>query len=229
MSTAHARLAERRYLRRVLRSLTAAGDSGVLLLVGSAARRTRIEPSSDLDLVVLGDADLPPAPVGIQIRQTTTSEFEDRARAGDDFSQWALRFGIPLHGRREWGELVRRLGDGLPWPDQRVNVARAEARIADAGALLEMGDLDAAQEQVYFAISQVARARLLEAGVFPRSRPELAGQVGQLGDSQLAEALRIESWANPLPQSQVEELIGMVDERIARAKAPTGRARSTSP
>ena len=43
--------------------------------------------------------------------------------------------------------------------------------------MLDVGDIDAASEELMFAASHVARAALLKHGVFPLSRPELPSQL----------------------------------------------------
>ena len=53
----------------------------------------------------------------------------------------------------------------------------ARKRMNVALELLEMGDVEAASEELMFAASHVARAILLERGVFPLSRPELPAQL----------------------------------------------------
>ena len=49
--------------------------------------------------------------------------------------------------------------------------------------LLEVGDVDAASEELLFAASHVARAVLLKQGVFPLSRPELPSQLKDVDPS----------------------------------------------
>ena len=60
-----------------------------------------------------------------------------------------------------------------------------------ASGLLDVGDLDAASEELLFAASHVARATLLRDGVFPLSRPELPSQLDTVDSSlgRLLEAL----------------------------------------
>ena len=43
--------------------------------------------------------------------------------------------------------------------------------------LLAVGDVEAASEELMFAVTHVARAILLKEGVFPLSRPELPAQL----------------------------------------------------
>lgn len=49
-----------------------------------------------------------------------------------------------------------------------------------------LGDADAAREQALSYLTHSARAELLEAGVYPASRPELPEQLRSIGDYLLA-------------------------------------------
>jgi hypothetical protein len=69
-------------------------------------------------------------------------------------------------------------------------VCHARKRISVALELLEVGDVDAASEELMFAASHVARATLLQHGVFPLSRPELPSQL-QTIDPGLARLLEL--------------------------------------
>jgi hypothetical protein len=69
----------------------------------------------------------------------------------------------------------------------------AGARAAQAERFLdelrEIGDEDAAAEQLVAAATHRARAALLRAHVFPASHPELPGQLRQIGLDSLADDL----------------------------------------
>ena len=64
---------------------------------------------------------------------------------------------------------------------------RAEVYMRD---LLEIGDGEAAREQELTLLTHQARARLIRNGVLPLSRPELAAQLDEIGDDELAGRLR---------------------------------------
>jgi hypothetical protein len=53
-----------------------------------------------------------------------------------------------------------------------------------------MGDADSARYELRFAFSLIARAVLLQARVFPLSRPELPEQLENLGRTEMARTLR---------------------------------------
>jgi hypothetical protein len=54
---------------------------------------------------------------------------------------------------------------------------------------LESGDTDAVHDLAVSYLTHVARAELLERGVYPASRPELASQLRASNGSQIAEQL----------------------------------------
>lgn len=58
-----------------------------------------------------------------------------------------------------------------------------------AKTVLKTGDVDAAWEEYLFAASNLARAQLLKALVFPLSRAELPQQLQSIKDNTLASAL----------------------------------------
>ena len=103
---------------------------------------------------------------------------------GDDYPGWALRFGTPLRDPGGWwAEHAAAEIENPHWPDWRPKVEHARKRIRMAFELLEVGDVDAASEELLFAASHVARAILLKQGVFPLSRPELPSQLKDVDPS----------------------------------------------
>jgi predicted nucleotidyltransferase len=160
-------------------------------LTGSTARdqRTAI---SDLDYHIIGSR---PSRSGladeIDIVATDAEAFLAKLRGGDDYVQWTLRFGCILLDRAGvFRDALRILATEAPWPDTSRKHMRLPAHRAHAERLIEIGDRDAAQEQVRAALTTAARAALLDAGVFPLSRNELPGQLRAIGWTSLAGALR---------------------------------------
>lgn len=179
-------LAERKYLR----GLAHADLTRPVVVIGSYARRTRSSPSSDIDLLVLDTSTEAPRLPNVQVVTIAPDDFRRRAATGDEFALWALRYGVPLSGGREWSDLRTEMLASAPWPRSRPSHERAFKRLRAAEALLSMGDLPAAEEETLFALSHVARAELLDADVFPLSRPELPDQLASVGKEELAAALR---------------------------------------
>lgn len=183
-------LAERKYLRELLRRVDAGSGHKAVVLVGSWARGAGVRLVSDLDvLVVDGRTPIPPPPPEVQLLPATLTDLRARVLAGDEFLQWSLRYGIPLAGKAFWHQLRDELLPVAVWPNPEMKREQAEKRYRTGQALLDIGDLDAAQEEARMALSHLARAHLLSRGVFPLSRPELPSQLRTVGESGLAAAL----------------------------------------
>lgn len=152
------------------------GAAGVAL-TGSAARGRQTEVS-DLDLHVIGTrppfADLD---LAIDVYAVSPDVHWSRLRAGGDFGQWTLRFGLILHDAGIFRESADFLFRSQLWPDVGRKRDQAERVLGMAGRIIATGDLEAAQEQVRSALTATARVLLLEVGVFPLCRDELSEQV----------------------------------------------------
>ena len=178
----------------VLESLTQSGlsDSATVVLVGSSARGTT-HGRSDIDILVIHDGDRRirlNRPGDIHLQQDTRSRFLTRLEEGDDYPGWALRFGIALRDPDGWwAKQVAAELDNPHWPDWRPKADHAKKRIAMSMDLLDVGDVEAASEEMMFAASHVARAVLLKYGRFPLSRKELPAQLEGISPD-LAEFLR---------------------------------------
>jgi hypothetical protein len=55
--------------------------------------------------------------------------------------------------------------------------------------LFQVGDPDAVREQAVVYLTHLARAELLEKGIYPASKPELPDRHRSVGNQQLAERL----------------------------------------
>jgi len=194
---------ERKYLGSLIRSLPP--DTPVVL-VGSWARHTVVPDMSDLDVLVIGDQPTPPPPAEVQVIVVPEDRFRERLREGDDFPQWALRFGRPLSGRRRWRELSQSLLQDAPWPSVERKLSQADRRPIAVDDLLQMGDLPAAEEELRSALVHIARALLLSRRVFPLSRPELADQLIQASLRPFARFLRRLSGSGSLTPAEISFL-----------------------
>jgi len=202
---------ERRFLRRLLAGNGSESPAAVVL-IGSFARGSSASQNSDVDLLVIGGERPTHTPARFQIMRLTADELRDRVSAGDDLAQWALRFGVPISGRHLWSRLRDQLLPDAPWPDWRRKLDQARGRAHEATVLLDMGDLDAAQEQILFALSHLARAELLRRHVFPLARPEIPSQLEARGDPSLADLMR-EVDGPPLSLERLRELIELLRGR----------------
>lgn len=155
-------------------------DKTTVVLVGSSARGV-MNDRSDVDILVLKDDDRRlriEYPGDIHLQQDSRSRFLRRLQEGDDYPGWALRYGIPVSDPDGWWATQTAAERENPhWPDWCPKVEHARKRMRITAALLEIGDYEAASEELMLATSHVARANLLKQGVFPLSRPELPAQL----------------------------------------------------
>jgi hypothetical protein len=217
--------------RRVTEELLARArelDAEAFALTGSTARRQRTAVS-DLDYHVIGPR---PSRTGladeVDIVATDAGRFWEKLRAGDDYVQWTLRFGCVLFDRTGiFREGLRVLSSECLWPDTSRKRARLPAHRRHAERLIEVGDRDAAQEQVRAALTAAARAVLLDADVFPLSRTELPAQLHTIGRARLASALRAaidDVLSLPELATQVEALDDAEQAKIDISRSLSTRA-----
>ncbi|HKG38891.1 MAG TPA: hypothetical protein VKB25_07865 [Conexibacter sp.] len=217
--------------RRITAALVArANDVGAeaFALTGSTARSARTA-ISDLDFHVIGPR---PSRTGladeIDIVATDAARFRERLRAGDDYVQWTLRFGCVLFDRTGiFRDGLKILSTERLWPDTSRKHARLPSHRRHAERLIDLGDRDAAQEQVRAALTAAARAILLDADVFPLSRTELPGQLHAIGRARLAFALRAtidDVLSLPDLEAQIEALDDTERATIEVARSLPSRA-----
>jgi hypothetical protein len=181
---------QQRTVTDTIRRRAVDGGAVAMALTGSTARGCRTEVS-DLDYHIVGSrpstADLPG---DVDIYAGDEARFWDKLRSGDDLVQWTLRFGCVLFDtgvlRQGLGAIARQ----ALWPDPRSKLARVPELRALAARLIDMGDIDAAQDQVRATLTSAARGLLLDAGVFPLARSELPAQLEGIGQNGLADGLR---------------------------------------
>ena len=168
-------------------------DAVILAIVASGSAVRDVAHSDDLDLVLVYRKcrpNLPRAPIGVDLQQHEASEVPQKLARGHDFLSWAVRFGQPLfEGEQWWTRLRAHWNDRLSLPSAAE--ARERARRAQRlhQEMQSLGDHDAATENYVSMLTHLARATLSDAGVLPRSRPELADQLRQIGEAPLADRL----------------------------------------
>lgn len=128
-------------------------------------------------------------PSQLDLHPLTPAGLEAHILAGDDFVQWSLRFGLIVFDDGHLRRAATLIATSKPWPDANRKRAHAAKSVDLARRIVGSGDDDAAQEQVRTALSLAARARLLQAGVFPGSRDELPQQLADLGLPEVGNAL----------------------------------------
>ena len=168
-------------------------DAKILALIASGSAVRDVAKSDDLDLVLVYRTcrpDLPRPPIGVDLQQHEEAEVPPKLANGHDFLSWAVHFGRPLFERDQWWSRLR-----TDWNDRLSLPSAAEARKRARRArqlhqeMQSLGDHDAATENYVSMLTHLARAALSDAGVLPRSRPELADQLRQIGEAPLADRL----------------------------------------
>lgn len=162
------------------------GDRISIVLLGSAARKVRTD-GSDIDLLLIG-TERPRVPKGFpafHIQAARVSEFLANLENGEDLESWCVRLGVLLYDGGHWDGIVMSK-EAKQWPRWQLKVRHGVRRLFLAHNFLEMRDYEACSEEMVYALGHIGRALLLKAGIFPLSRPELAGQLQTLGYSHLA-------------------------------------------
>ena len=163
-----------------------------VLAIGSAIREG--VRSADLDLVVLFCGTQTPKlavpPIDVDLRTYSLDDVEALVQQGHDLLGWTVKYGQPLLDKGGvWHRLAQSLRPVLPLPP--LNVARERAARTETilKTLLEIGDQDAAQEQLLSLLTHLSRACLARHGIYPASRPELPQQLRQVDEIALAQLL----------------------------------------
>jgi hypothetical protein len=163
------------------------GNDVSVILIGSAARNARTQ-DSDIDLLLIGRErpHVTKSFAGFHIQTSSTPEFRENLKRGEDFESWCVRLGIPLSdGAGHWATAVAS-EEAKQWPRWELKVTHGARRLFLAHSLFEMGDNPAASEELVYTLGHIGRGLLLKSGTFPLSRPELAEQLRQLGYPHLA-------------------------------------------
>lgn len=173
-----------------------------VIAVGSAVRPD--VTSGDLDLVVVCD-DLSSfrenPPIEVDLRAYSTSEIDKYLENGHDMLGWAVKFGKVLYQRDDvWDEVVQSWGHRLPLPSAELSRKRAASAYRHLTNVVQLGDADAAYEQALSYLTHLARAELIDKGIYPASRPELADQLRSTGHFLLA------GWMDNLLRAESDNL-----------------------
>jgi hypothetical protein len=180
---------EQRAVTAVLLDRAMASGAAGFALTGSTARKRRTAVS-DLDYHVVGSRpDAGDLPGDVDVVATGVACLRDRLLEGDDFVQWTLRFGCILHDTGALHDGLRLIVERDLWPSPQRKLETLGAHTREVRRLIEMGDRDAAQEQLRATLTTAARGLLLQRQVFPLARSELSAQLLQVGYRPLAEVL----------------------------------------
>ncbi len=182
----------RQWVDGFIRSACEQPSVDAVIAIGSLARG-RSHHRSDVDLIVVFHGE-PPGferpEIDIDIRLVEREHVDVRISSGHDLLGWAVRFGRTVCERNHyWQDVVNRWSGCLPLPSAEVARQRAWRARARARDLVVIGDREAAAELVQAMLTQEARAKLIDASVYPASRPELPDQLREIGEIDLATEL----------------------------------------
>jgi len=208
--------AAQRWVSGFASKICADNNTQALIAIGSIVRP--VPSVQDVDLLYVYKShrpDFADHPVDVDVRAYDAREVSDLVAAGHDLLGWALRYGrVICEHERYWTQLKAQWKNNARLPDPEIAEKRATKAKALYHDLRQLGDLDAAQEQLVSLLTHKAWARLLRAGIYPASRPELAGQLRAVGDTPLAAELE-----NALTERDVER------KSAARRAAAAGASR----
>ena len=207
------------YLSRLV--MRPAPEDGMLVLIGSWARGVRDDSTSDVDIVQLNGEPVCDVPSYIQMIYLSDDSLRRRVLEGDDFPQWVLRFGVPLTRRHQWNRLQQLVLD-VGWPSIERKWHQAKRRLEVAEELLDMGDVDAARQELLCTWHLTARLLLLSCKVFPLSRPELAAQLRRFGRDAFAAIPRTLAETNSLTRPPLQATSRLLQDVQCEAEVRTG-------
>jgi hypothetical protein len=192
-----------------LNSAPANGSLLAVIAIGSAVRPNVV--SADLDLIVISAEATPrqiSAPMEIDLRVYPAAGIDAQIASGHDLLGWAIKFGKALFQREHcWDRIVDAWGDRLPLPSAALARERAAAAHGRLTKVLESGDTDAVREQAVTYLTHLARAELLDRGVYPASRPELASQLRASNGNPIAEQLDRLLQNDRIDEARIDEVL----------------------
>jgi hypothetical protein len=194
------RLADKRWPSEQARSwasteiprLCASEEVYAVVLFGSIVRN--VNTSTDLDVLYVYGS-VPPKhskpPLDVDLRKFKRDEVDSELRNGNDLLGWCIRYGELVCERdRYWTNLVKEWKSKIGLPSAQVALERAKKSERLLKEVASVGDDEAALEVYLSLLTHLSRARLIEHGIYPASRPELPGQLGGVGEAKLADLLR---------------------------------------
>lgn len=171
----------------------AKANRAIVAIVATGSSVRDVEYSDDLDLVLVYREcrpTMPRPPISIDLRRYEQDEVLRKLAEGHDYLSWTVRYGRALFERGAWWTRLR-----ADWNDRLSppSAAKAYERARKAESLYQelcaIGDTSAAAELQLSMLTHLARAALSDAHAFPKSRPEIAGQLREIGEHELADRL----------------------------------------
>jgi hypothetical protein len=181
----------RKWLQELVTAASNHSNLKAIVAVGSAVRD--VPSITDLDLIVIYRETKPyftKLPLDVDVRVYEHTEIQEKLSRGHDLLGWAIKLGCVVYERHGyWTALRNRWIHRLPLPSFEEAIVRANRTKKLYCDLVNAGDSDAAKEQLICMLTHIARARLIGAGIFPASRPELPQQLRGIGERRLAKRL----------------------------------------
>lgn len=181
----------REWTERFITVVCAQHSTEAIVFLGSLVRP--VNEVSDVDILyIFKDTyhEYSGRPLDVDLRTYSAEQVPHLIAQAHDLLGWALKFGCLVCEKDRYWTLIRKEWlNKLPYPSPktaRQRALRAEKLYLE---LREMGDLDAAREQLVSYLTHVGRERLLLAGIYPKSRPELPQQLRTIGESDLSNRL----------------------------------------
>lgn len=178
---------------RAIEGLEANPNTLAVVFFGSSVRP--VYSVGDLDLLMIFEGHKPEligVPIEVDVRSYSADLVPELISKGHDLLGWSIRYGLLVYERDSyWSDLRTEWQDKLPFPSADIADERADRAANLLSKLRAIGDDDAASEQYLSVLTHRARSFLLRRGIFPISRPELAGQLRQAGQIELATQLEL--------------------------------------
>jgi hypothetical protein len=184
-------LEAKKWVEAFVKAACSDASLAAIVLLGSAVRP--VEQVSDVDILYIykeKGVQCPGRSIDVDLRAYSQEDVLSLLAEGNDLLGWALNFGYLICEQDlYWTSLRREWLGKLPLSDPEVAEERAQRADELYCKFREMGDIDAAKEQLLTKLTHEARARLLSKRIYPRSRPELPEQLRSIGELELAQAL----------------------------------------
>jgi len=173
---------------------TACATPSVLAVVAIGSAVRMVNASDDVDFLLIYTSDEPPGlgppPLDVDLLVYAAATVDEKVASGHDLLGCAIRLGVLLYEREGyWSHLTQRWANRIPLPSAERSAERAARARRLAEDLRLVGDLESAAEQHMAWLTHDARVRLIQSGIYPASRPELPGQLRQIGASAEADEM----------------------------------------
>ena len=162
-----------------------------IIAIGSSIRE--VPHSADVDLLVIYHSkkpDLNNPPIDVDIHMYESLTLNELISNGHEALVWAIQLGcLVIEQNNYWTNLSAHWKSRVPFPSAEKAALRAAKSKKIYMELALLGDEDAKFEEYITMLTHLARERLLRAGVFLYSRPELPRQLKSIGENNISKEL----------------------------------------